>query len=78
MLLMQSADDVVSPLILALFDVDSGEGFGEYAACILFAVLVGISLKFGSEFRLVIFVLLDFRQFKSAILHKVVDKTHGA
>ena len=78
MLLMQAADDFVSPLILALLDVDAGEGFGEYTAIFLFAILAGIGLKLGSKFWFVIFVLLDFRQFETAILHKVVDETHGA
>lgn len=78
MLLMQAADDFVSPLILALLDVNAGEGFGEYTAVFLFAILAGIGLKFGSKFWFVIFVLLDFRQFETAILHKVVDETHGA
>ena len=75
---MQSADDVVSPLIPALLDVDAGEGFGKYTAVFLFAVLAWIGLKFGRKFRFVIFVLLDFRQLETAILHKVVDKAHGA
>ena len=66
MLLMQAADDFVSPLILALLDVDAGEGFGEYTAVFLFAILAGIGLKFGSKFWFVIFVLLDFRQFETS------------
>ena len=55
---MQAADDFVSPLILALLDVNAGEGFGEYTAVFLFAILAGIGLKFGSKFWFVIFVLL--------------------
>lgn len=64
MLLMQAADDFVSPLILSLLDVDAGEGFGEYTAVFLFAILAGIGLKFGSKFWFVIFVLLDLGSLK--------------
>lgn len=78
--MIESLNDFVRSLVLALFDIDAGECFGEDTAVLCsLAVAVDLVIIYGRfVFQLSISCSIELRQLESSIVNEVVDKRQRA